>query len=63
VLASAPKIVTERQAPVAALVPQWVPSEKSPAGPLSTESHVSSPMRHREVAPEAIEPPLQVVAR
>jgi len=55
VLASAPKIVTERQAPVAALVPQWVPSEKSPAGPLSTESHVSSPMRHREVAPEAIE--------
>jgi len=55
VLASTPKIVSERQPSVAALVPQRVPSEKGPASPPSTESRVSSPTRHREVAPEAIE--------
>ena len=55
VLASTSKIVTERQPPVAAVVPQWVPSEKSPAGLPSTEWHVSSPTHNREVAAEAIE--------
>ena len=54
-LASTPKIITERQPSVAALVAQRVPSEKSPAGPSSTESHQSSPTRHREVAAGAIE--------
>jgi Protein of unknown function (DUF1329) len=47
--------VTERELSVAALIAPRLPSEKSPAGPPSMESHQSYPTRHREVAPGAIE--------